>query len=38
MFRKHFTGREVIVYPSEAEQQQAQKLEREIALEEEINS
>lgn len=36
MFRKHFTGREVIVYPSEAEQQQAQKLEREIALEEEI--
>ena len=36
MFRKHFTGRDVIVYPSEAEQQQAQKLEREIALEEEI--
>ncbi len=35
MFRKHFTGREVIVYPSEAEQQQAHKLEREIALEEE---
>ena len=36
MFRKHFTGRDVTVYPSEAQQQQAQKLEREIALEEAI--
>ncbi len=36
MFRKHFTGRDVVVYSSDAEQKKAQKLEEEIALEEKL--
>lgn len=35
MFRKHFIGRDVLVYANEADEQKGQELEREIALVEE---